>query len=184
MQLGMKESEDPGSGAEPLEVEGDVASDPGDHPLPGPGHRRLDVFLGRWRLAGQQFESPFGPAARISGWETYDWLLGGFFLIHRLEGRLGAAPMGCIEVIGHDAATDSYPMRTFYNDGRFNEWRASEREGIWTTTGEWALEAESLSVRCTTLFEEGGATRMGRWEYSSPSWGWQTFWDVQTTRID
>lgn len=91
---------------------------------PGPMYRRLDIFLGNWNMEGQQYEGLIGPAAKINAMETYEWLTGRFFLIHRFEGRVGDAEAACIEIIGHDASSQSYPTHSFYNNGITKEWQA------------------------------------------------------------
>jgi len=98
-------------------------------PKPGAGHQRLNVFVGTWHTEGQQCEGPIGPAANIRAVETYEWLLGEFFLVHRFEGRVGDGEAGYIEIIGYDAQSQSYPTHTFYNNGVANEWRWHERDG-------------------------------------------------------
>ena len=87
----------------------------------------------------EQYEGPVGPAARTSALEIYEWLTGGFFLIHRFQGRVGDRDAACIEVIGHDARTQTYPIHTFYNNGIAQQWESRESDGIWTLTG---LETE------------------------------------------
>ena len=151
---------------------------------PGALHGRLDVFVGKWGLEGWQHEGLIGPAARVTGIESYEWLTGGFFLVHRLEGRLGDAEMACLEIIGHDSASDGYVLRTFYNDGNASEWRMRERDNVWMLTGEWPLEDRRLKVRCTTAFADAGRIRSSKWEHSSDGARWQTFWDVSATRFE
>jgi hypothetical protein len=70
---------------------------------PGAGHQLLHVFVGTWTAEGQQYEGPIGPAASISALETYDWLTGEAFLVHRFEGRVGDGEAACIEIIASDA---------------------------------------------------------------------------------
>ena len=132
-------------------------------------------------MDGQQYDGLIGPAAKITAMETYEWLTGGFFLIHRFEGRVSEAEAACIEIIGHDASSQSYPRHSFYNNGITNEWQGRERNGTWTLTGDWQMGGKSLKVRCTTVFSDSGNTMTGKWEYSSAASKWQTFWDVKAT---
>src|SRR5450432_4171904 len=46
----------------------------------------LNVFAGKWLTNGQQHQGAVGPAAKITAVETYEWLPGERFLIHRFEG--------------------------------------------------------------------------------------------------
>ena len=54
-----------------------------------PLNKRLEVFIGEWREEGRTFQSPFTPEAKVSSLQTWEWLPGEQFIIHRLSGRLG-----------------------------------------------------------------------------------------------
>ena len=59
-------------------------------PTPGPEHKRLEVFLGKWTGAGKSLASPYGPAGPVSSTDTYEWLPGGFFMAHHWDVKQGA----------------------------------------------------------------------------------------------
>jgi hypothetical protein len=150
--------------------------------VPGPEHKRLEVFLGKWNLEGQQYDGLVGSAAKIAAVETYEWLPGRFFLVHHFDGQVGDGDAACIEIIGYDASSRTYPAHTFYNNGQANEWQGHEHEGIWTFTGDWPMADESMKVRCTIVFSNAGNVRTGKWDYSSDGSKWQTFWDVKARK--
>ena len=149
---------------------------------PGPEHRRLDAFVGTWKTRGQQHESPFGPAAKFTATESYEWLAGGFFLVHRLNGHFGDSPAACIEVIGHDPARRAYALHTFYNNGTTNAWELREQSGTWTLTGEWDTPEGPVQVRCVSSFGHEGRSITGTWEYSNDGSSWRTFLEATSTR--
>jgi Protein of unknown function (DUF1579) len=151
-------------------------------PKPSMGHTRLSSFIGKWKVEGQQFESPIGPAGKILAEETFEWLAGEFFLIHRFSGRVGAAEAVCIEIIGFDADSKSYPTNTYYNNGIANQWRYHERDGTWILTGDWKLAGKSVKVRCTTVFGDNGNSRTQKWDYSSDGLSWEIFWNVASKK--
>jgi Protein of unknown function (DUF1579) len=141
------------------------------------------VFVGKWNMEGQQYDGIVGPAAKVSAVRTYEWLSGGFFLIHRYEGRVGDAKAACIEVIGYDSTSQRYFLHSFYNDGKSNEWQATVKDNIWLQTGDWEFDGKAMKVRCTIEFSEDGNTMTGRWENSIDGSSWQTFWDVKATKV-
>jgi hypothetical protein len=142
----------------------------------------LDVFVGNWTLEGQQYDGPFGPDAKIVGVESYEWLTGGFFLVHRLGGRLDTTELACIEIIGFDESSKSYPRYTFYSNGRTNEWQSRESDSGWTVIGDSVLGEKSLKIQCTISFDESAKEMTSKWEYSSDGSDWKTLWDVKSTR--
>jgi hypothetical protein len=147
-------------------------------------HRRLDAFVGTWNTEGRQNEGPFGPAAEISALESYEWLTGSCFLVHRFEGRVGDSVAACIEILGDDAQHEGLSAQTFYNDGLRRQWRLRERDGTWTLTEDSPIESSPMKVRLTTVFSDGGKTMNGTWEHSRDGSDWQVFWDVKATKTD
>ena len=158
-----------------------LSADPAG-PSAAPEFRRMEPFIGTWLLEGEQLDTEIGPASPVEALETFEWLTGGHFVVHRFEGRVGEEPAACIEVIGYDAARGEHPARTFYNDGRTADWRLRETGDTWTLTGEWSGPSGPMTVRCTTNFADGGCARTSKWEYAKPGGEWTTFWDVRATK--
>lgn len=150
--------------------------------IPGPEYERLDMFVGNWNIEGQQYDGPFGPEAKIVAVESYEWLAGGFFLLHRLGGRLDATEIACIEIIGFDESSQNYPRYTFYGNGKTNEWQSRETDAGWTVIGDSVMGNKSLKVRCTIVFSDSGKEMTSTWECSSDGSEWKTFWAVKATK--
>ena len=142
---------------------------------PGPGHRRLEAFVGRWRTEGRTAAGPSGPAAEIAGEDRYEWLPGGFFLVHRVDVRVGGERVSAIEIIGYDPASGTYPMHWFDGQGGSGTYRASLRDGVWTFAGE--------SERFTGSFGDGGGTLTGSWERVEDGAGWVPWMEVRLTKL-
>jgi hypothetical protein len=144
---------------------------------PGPEIKRLDVLVGTWRTQGQTVASPTDPSIEIDGTDSYEWLGGGFFLVHRVDVRMGKEKVEAIEIIGsYDASTQTYPMRSFDNQGNFVTMRASVSEdGIWTFAGE--------SERATLTIGDDGDTMTAKWERSEDDGSnWWPWMDMKFTK--
>jgi hypothetical protein len=144
---------------------------------------RLAAFVGEWRLEGRQYESPFGPAAPISGSESFEWLPGGAFLIHRLAGNLGGREMACVEVIEESRGLGVYRLHTFYDNGSSNLWTARFAGEQFVLTGNWPEGKHAVRVRCIVSFADDGRRRAAQWQRSFDDSNWKTFWDITATRI-
>jgi hypothetical protein len=58
--------------------------------------------------------------------------------------------------------------------GENGDWQSHERNGTWTSTGDWQMQGKSVKVRCTTAFSDTGHTT-SKWEQSSDGSSWETF---------
>jgi hypothetical protein len=153
-----------------------------DHIQAAAGLTALEPLVGKWHTEGQQHEGPLGPAAPFAAVEVFEWLDGGQFLIHRLDGHFGGQAAACIEVLGKREDGQLF-AQTFYNDGRRNDWVITEEgatlvwSGVWSTT-----HASSVRVRYTVSFEDVGNTLVGKWEQSNDGQTWQVFIDARGTK--
>jgi uncharacterized protein YndB with AHSA1/START domain len=128
-------------------------------PPPGEeGRKRLEALIGRWRTEGETVASPSEPATRIAGTDTYEWLGGGFFVVHRVDVRVGDEHVEAIEIIGYDAASGTYPTHAFDSQGTATTYQMEERDGTWTITG--------ATERSTLVPGDDGATMRASWERS------------------
>jgi len=174
----------PGKGASPKPRQQAPASAPSHAPQRKPGAelQRLDVFVGSWRIEGDQLESPLGPAAKVDLTEHWEWLPGGFFLVNRLNGHIGTEAAACVEVLGYDNEAGNYVMHSYYSDGHRSEWLVREKEGTWTYAGTWDTGAALYKIRCTQVLGPAGDTINSKWEYAGDGSPWKVYWDVKATR--
>jgi hypothetical protein len=149
----------------------------GRRPAPEAENRRLDALVGHWRSEGQTVATRCEPAVRIAGTDTYEWLAGGFFLIHRVDVHMGDDHVEVIEMIGpYDPATRTYPMRSFDHRGNFTTMHASVTDdGVWTFAGD--------AERATLMIAPDGRTMTARWERTDDGSGSRHWMDMNFTRI-
>jgi len=107
---------------------------PKSAPTPSSEIRRLGALVGRWRSEGQIVGDAPVP---ITGTDIYEWLPGGFFLVHHVDVVIGDQEVKAIEIIGeYDPATDSFTGRAYDNLGNITIMRARvDDNGVWTFTG-------------------------------------------------
>lgn len=127
-------------------------------PTPGPEHKRLEIFVGEWKTEGEILASEAGPASRLVAVDRYEWLPGGFFLLHHVNGRMGDVEVKALEIIGYDPSSQTYTTHSFDNHGNSSAYQASLRDRDWKNTGE--------SERFNGVFSEDGHILTGRWEQS------------------
>jgi hypothetical protein len=80
----MTENNDPRTSQQPTAT---VQSGLIEHLIqPGPEHKRLDVFIGKWMNEGQTIAGASAPAVKILTSDVYEWMPGGFFVLHTCAG--------------------------------------------------------------------------------------------------
>ena len=144
-------------------------------PVPGPAYRLFEPFIGKWNTTGNMKAGKGKPDIAIDGTDIYEWLPGRFFILHTVNVLMGAERKESIEVIGFDAAKNSYFMHSYDNQGESGVMQASEHQGTWKFTSD--------SLRFTGTFSEDHNTISGIWESSGDD-GWELLMNVKLTRAE
>ncbi len=147
-----------------------------------PGLEGLKPLVGKWHTEGKQLEGPLGPAAPFVAVETFEWLEGGRFLVHRLDGKFGTRPAACIEVFGLNQANELFG-HTFYNDGNTNTWQLQVDSHAVILNGTWSKgQGPSFRLRQSVRVIEEGNTLESKWEQSRDGRDWTTFMETRSTK--
>lgn len=81
-------------------------------PAPDPALKRLEPLVGKWNLTGRTFDSA---EDNISGWNTFTWLPGGFFLESRGEIDFKGRIIQGLEIIGYDPVSQTFASTVYSN---------------------------------------------------------------------
>ena len=122
-----------------VSVFGQAAQTP---PKPGPEHKWMDYFVGRWAIEGEIKGSPFGPAGRFTSTEDAEWAPGGLFLLMHWDWKGPDGQAKGLTVMGYNATQKVYFSRSFdFTNG-----------GAWGFSGP----AEGDTLTFTNEFKEDG----------------------------
>jgi hypothetical protein len=142
-----------------------------------PDHRRLDAFAGSWSTAGEVSVGPTGSSVKFHAKDSYEWVAGGFFLLHRFDANMPEGNVSGVEIIGYDPETKTYPARSFDSQGKTVDMRGRVKGDSWVFTGE--------TTRFTGDFRDGGTTLSGLWESrSNDDSTWQPWMTVTLRKVD
>lgn len=144
--------------------------------MPDPALARLNVFIGTWHTEGWIMESLYGSVARLTAIDTYQWLPGGFFLIHHVDGHMGDKEVKAIEIIGYDPSALKYFTHSYDNQGCIATYQANLLDGAWSIAGK--------SERFAGRFTEDGKTLTGSWEMSSDGLNWLPWMDIRLKKVE
>jgi Protein of unknown function (DUF1579) len=143
--------------------------------VPSVDIQQLQLFVGKWKTEGETHASADAPAVKVAFVDTYEWLSGKFFLVHRADGQIGNEELNTLEFIGYDPSSQTYSCHCFDNRGNADLFQANLRDHTWTIEGK--------SARFTGLFNSIGNTLTGQWEQSSDGLNWLPWMDVKLTKI-
>ncbi len=151
------------------------------HVTPAPGLEPLIGLVGKWHLEGELQEGPFGPAGPFVSVDTYEWLEGGAFLIHRLDGRFGSRSAACVEVFGRRG--DALVSQAYYNDGQERAWTVTARGDVLELNGSASGNDEEMrEVRCELRVIEEGNALEALWTERQPGGSWREFFKARGTK--
>lgn len=142
---------------------------------------RLRVFVGKWRAEGESYAAgqvADDPRASRVPWvseETYEWLPGGFFLLHRWDAMVGAYPFKGTEIVGYDNKRGCYFSHLFDNAGHHAEYRVSVDGRIWTFS--------EPDTRAVATFSDDADRIAFNWEWCSGGKGWLPLCERTARRI-
>ena len=148
----------------------------GAAPKPGPEHKRLDVLIGKWMTAGETVASNGAPAMTILASDVYEWVPGGFFVLHTAYGRVGDIDVGGVEMIGYDPANKNYRVTFFDSQGNQTSHTLTPRDGKWIWQGE--------HTRCTAVFSNANRVFTAHHERSDDGVRWLPSMTVTLSKVE
>jgi hypothetical protein len=108
---------------------------------------RLNPFVGVWDTEGEMKPGSQETPAGFKAIDTYEWLPGGHFLIHRFDADMPDGKIQGIEVIGYSQESNSYSMHSFDSSGKVSIMQARVEKDTWTFVSEGAAWQPWMNVR-------------------------------------
>lgn len=134
-------------------------------------YQELSRFVGKWKTTGTIPASDASPEIKVSGSDTYEWLPGGFFLLHKVNVLLGDDKNETLEIIGFDKKKNCYTMQHYDNKGNSGFMTADCKDEVWTFLGE--------NLRFKGRFKKRDTEFSGVWEQSSDGINWTYLMDIK-----
>jgi hypothetical protein len=141
-----------------------------------PELRALDVLVGRWRTKGRVTGGSPEEESEIVGTDTYEWLAGGFFMLHWVDVTIGGAEVHTLEVIGYDESAKHYSTRFFDGQGNTGTYIASASDGVWVFSTEGA--------RAYLRVDPELARMEATWERSTEDGAWERWMELEFTKLE
>jgi Protein of unknown function (DUF1579) len=105
----------------------------------------MSSLVGKWITVGETIPTDGASALEIRASDVYEWVAGGFFLVHTAYGRIGDSDVGGVEIIGYDIETKKYRTYFFDSQGNISTQDLTFDDGRWTASMR-ALRAYSATT--------------------------------------
>lgn len=158
------------------------AQAPPQVPKPGPEHKRLDYFVGKWTSEVEMKQSPFGPAGKFTSTDHNEWMPGGFFLVLHSVGKGAMGEMSELAVMGYDPEEKVYTYHAFNSMGEAEASKGSLEGDTWTWTSESKVEGKPIKTRFT-LKEVSPTSYTFKGEIPAGDGGWSTIMEGKSSKM-
>lgn len=105
-------------------------------PQPAPELKKLDFFVGTWKVDADMKPSQFGPGGKLSSTDHIEWMQGNFFLL--IHTSFTSAMGSGIElgVMGYDSANKVFTYTSFNSVGEHETATGTFDGSTWTWNSE------------------------------------------------
>jgi hypothetical protein len=138
-------------------------------------HLALDVLAGKWITQGTIRATDDAAAFDMRAIDQYEWLPGGFFMLHTVDALIAGSVSQSIEVIGYDAEQACYATRSYDDQGTSDGFTARLEGKAWSIDGE--------TVRFRGTFNADGSVLAGTWEQRSSQGRWSPWMDIELRKV-
>jgi hypothetical protein len=154
-------------------------------PKPGPEHKRLGYFVGKWNAEGEMKPGPMGPGGKMKSSDTCEWFEGQYSVICRYEGSGPMGPSKGIGILGYNTEEKVY---TYYGVDNSNMTMASVPKGTvrgdtWTYTDEGTMGGKKVKSR-VTIKELSPTEYTFRMEMQGPDGKWAPMMESKNTKAN
>lgn len=152
-------------------------------PKPGPEHKRLGYFVGKWTTEGEMKPSEMGPGGKFTGTDSCTWFEGGFAVVCNTEGK---SPMGSSKSIGILGYSPEEKVYTYYGVDNSGMTMATVPHGklqgdTWTYDDESLMGGKMVKTR-VTIKELSPSAYTFKMDSQTPDGKWATLMESKSTK--
>jgi Protein of unknown function (DUF1579) len=150
---------------------------------PGPEHKRLEYFVGKWTTEGEMKPGPMGPGGKLTSNDTCEWFEGGFAVICRGEGTTPMGPNKSLGILGYSAEEKVYTYFGVDNSGMSmtSVPRGTLSGDTWTYTDESQMGGQKVKSR-VTIKELSPTAYTFTMELQGPDGKWAPLMESKSTK--
>jgi uncharacterized protein DUF1579 len=160
-----------------------LAQAPAEKPKPGPEHKKLGYFVGKWTADVEIKPNAFMPGGKMTSQDTCEWFEGGFAVICRSAGKSPMGPTKSIGIMGYSAEEKIYTYYGLDNSPMVmaSVPRGTVQGGTWVYDDETKMGGKSVKSRYT-IKEMSPTSYTFKWETMGDDGAWQTVMEGKSTK--
>jgi hypothetical protein len=160
-----------------------LAQAPGQVPKPGPEHKKLGYFVGKWVTEGEMKPNPFMPGGKMTSTDTCEWFEGGFAVVCRYDGKGPIGPTKGIGIMGYSTEEKAYTYYGLDNSpmGMVSVPLGTVQGKTWTYNDEAKMGGRMVKSRYT-ITETSPTSYTFKWEMLGEDGAWKTIADGKATK--
>jgi len=134
--------------------------------------KKLNFLIGKWHTQGKILQGASASSKDIRGMDTYEWVSGGFFILHRVDVFMGNERTEAVEIIGYDQSRKSYFMKSFDNQGAsMIMYAVLDKPGV--------LKFGDAKMKTILTANKNGNSMSAKWELSENGKTWKPWMNIQ-----
>ena len=155
-----------------------LAQAPPAPPKPGPEHKKLEYFLGKWTVESEVKPNGYMPAGKSVSTETATLGPGGFYVESRNEGQLGTR----LAIIAYDSHAKVYTSYYASSVGLVGTATGTVNGNTWTWMVEDKYAGNSVKGR-TTVTTLSPTQFTSKYEVADGKGGYTTILEGKATKV-
>ena len=155
----------------------------GEAPKPGPEHKKLGYFVGKWMSEGEVKANPFMPAGKMTSQDSCEWFEGGFTVVCKSEGMSPWGPQKGLGVMGYSSEEKKYTYFGIDNGPMaMTSVPAGTIDGkTWTYNDSSKMNGKTVHSRYV-ITELSASAYTYKWQMQGEDGAWQTLMEGKSTK--
>jgi uncharacterized protein DUF1579 len=151
---------------------------------PGPEHKKLGYFVGKWTGEGELKPGPMGPGGKMTSSDDCQWFEGGFSVICHSEAKMPTGASKSIGILGYSPEEKVY---TYYGVDNTSMTMASVPKGTiqgdtWTYNDEGMMGGKKMKTR-VTIKEVSPTVYTFKMEMQGQDGKWMPMMESKNTKV-
>jgi len=151
-------------------------------PKPAPEVKKLDYFMGTWKMDGDTKPSPYGPGGKFSENDHNEWMPGSFFLVTHSEFKDPTSEATGLAVMGYNTNDKVYTYHEFDSMGEAVAATGTIEGDTWTWRSEDKMGGKVMKGRYTVKVLSPTSYTF-KYEMASDTGDWNTIMEGKATKV-